>query len=400
MTLSDEELLRLLLDLESDRVERKASLSDKDKVAQAVCAFANDLPGHRLPGVVFVGANDRDGSPSGLPVTDDLLLNLADLKTQGNILPPPSISVQKRVLNGGEMAVVAVQPADAPPVRFQGRTWIRVGPRRGVATVEEERRLAERRRAGDLPHDLRPVHGASIDDLDLQLFERTYMPCAVAPDIIAENQRSLEDRLLSLRMVAAGDPLCPTVLGVLVLGKQPRDWLPGAYVQFLRIRGTSLTDPIVDQAAIEGALSDVMEQVEAKITAHIEVRTDVTSAPTEIRRPTYPLVALQQLVRNAILHRSYEWSNAPVRITWFDDRIEIQNPGGPYGQVRRDNFGQAGLTDYRNPHLAEAARNLGYVQKFGMGIQLARDACARNANPDPEFDVDDTGVLVRLWSGA
>jgi ATP-dependent DNA helicase RecG len=106
------------------------------------------------------------------------------------------------------------------------------------------------------------------------------------------------------------------------------------------------------------------------------------------------MVALRQLARNAILHRNYEGTNAPVRIYWFSDRIEIHSPGGPYGQVTRQNFGQPGLTDYRNPHLAEAMGNLGYVQKFGVGIALARKALADNGNPPPEFDVPDGYVVA------
>ena len=54
----------MLRDLESDRVERKASLADRDKIRQAICAFANDLPGHDAPGYLFIGATD-DGKPSG-----------------------------------------------------------------------------------------------------------------------------------------------------------------------------------------------------------------------------------------------------------------------------------------------------------------------------------------------
>jgi ATP-dependent DNA helicase RecG len=114
---------------------------------------------------------------------------------------------------------------------------------------------------------------------------------------------------------------------------------------------------------------------------------------TETPHPDYPLVALQQLARNAILHRTYEGTNAPVRIYWFSDRIEIQNPGGPYGQVNRNNFG-TGITDYRNPYVAEAMKNLGYIQRFGIGIQLARKALERNGNPPPEFTPEDTAVLA------
>ncbi len=94
------------------------------------------------------------------------------------------------------------------------------------------------------------------------------------------------------------------------------------------------------------------------------------------------------------MHRTYEGTNAPVRITWFSDRIEMQNPGGPFGQVTRQSFGQPGITDYRNPHLAEAMKNLGYVQRFGVGIQLARQELAKNGNPPLEFVVEDAHVLA------
>jgi ATP-dependent DNA helicase RecG len=105
-------------------------------------------------------------------------------------------------------------------------------------------------------------------------------------------------------------------------------------------------------------------------------------------------VALQQLTRNAIMHRGYQTTHAPVRITWFVDRVEIQNPGGPFGQVNCQNFGNPGITDYRNPHVAEAMKNLGFVQRFGVGIQIARRELAVNGNPEPEFNVEQSHVLV------
>ena len=135
--LTDNELDALLNDLESDRAERKESWGGDapEKGPQAICAFANDLPNHRKPGVLFVGVDDK-GTPTSIAVTDQLLLTLADLKSNGNILPPPTMTVEKRVLKGAEIVVLTVWPADAPPVRFKGRIWIRTGPRRGIATAQ------------------------------------------------------------------------------------------------------------------------------------------------------------------------------------------------------------------------------------------------------------------------
>ncbi len=135
--LDDAELARLLTDLESDRVERKESISDKSRILQTICAFANDMPGHGQPGVIFIGAKD-DGSCANLPVDDRLLLELGGMRSDGNILPLPAMTVQKRIVGGCELAVVEVEPSRFPPVKYNGRIWIRVGPRRATANEQEE----------------------------------------------------------------------------------------------------------------------------------------------------------------------------------------------------------------------------------------------------------------------
>jgi len=392
--MTDQELVALLRDIESDRVERKASLSDRGKIRQVICAFANDLPNHQEPGVLFIGASDN-GTCANLPITDELLQTLASMRSDGNILPFPSITVQKRIIDGCELAVVIVEPSDAPPVRYDGRTWIRVGPRRAIATPEDERRLAEKRRFKDLPFDLRPMSLATLDDLDLRFFTDEYLPEVIDREVLAENQRSVDEQLSSVRFINNAVDKKPTVLGILVAGKDPRQWIPGAYVQFLRIDGGELGDPIKDQKEVDGYLSFVLDQLDSIFRAHISTASDLTQA-REIRHSDYPIVALRELVRNAVLHRSYEGTNAPIRIYWFDDRIEIHNPGGPFGQVTRENFGNPGVTDYRNPHLAEAMKNLRYVQRFGVGISLARRALQENGNPPPEFVSEDSHVAVTL----
>jgi len=398
--LTDAELLALIRDLESDRAERKQTWKGDapEKGRQAVCAFANDLPNHRLPGVLFVGIKD-DGSPMGpdFVVTDDLLMTLADIKTDGKIVPPPTLTVAKRQLLGRDVAVVTVWPADAPPVRLDGRIWIRTGPRRGQASGQDERVLNEKRRYRDQSFDTHPVGGSSLDDLSRSFFESEYLPQAVARDVLEVNGRSYEERLASLGMIASVDDPTPTVVGLLALGKSPRTWVPSAYIQFLRIRGTELGDPVVDDPEIDGNLDTMLRRLDDKLKATLTEAVDFTSGTTtEVRSRPYPLSALQQLARNAVMHRTYEGTNAPVRIYWFDDRIEISNPGGPYGAVTQENFGRPGASDYRNPVLAGVLKNMGFVQRFGFGIAEARRAMATNGNPAPEFQVEATHVLVTL----
>ena len=228
------------------------------------------------------------------------------------------------------------------------------------------------------------------------LFEQEYLPRAFAPDVVAANERSYEQKLASCRMLASVDDPTPTILGLLVLGLSPRDWVPGAYIQFLRIAGTNLTDLIQDEALIDGDLGQVLRRIDEKINSHNRVEVDIKSADREARTTPYPRVALQQLIRNAVMHRAYEQTNAPVRVIWFDDRIEISNPGGPFGIVTRENFGQPGITDYRNPNLADAMKVMGFVQRFGIGIQTARAELGKNGNPDIEFQIEPFTILATV----
>jgi ATP-dependent DNA helicase RecG len=391
--MNDHELEQLLDDLESDRVERKESAADGDKIRQAICAFANDLPGHNQPGILFIGVDDH-GKSTRLSITDQLLQNLASMRGDGNILPFPSLDVQKRHLKGNDVGLVIVHPSDAPPVKFKGTIWIRSGPRRGIASADDERRLSEKRRFRDLPADIRPFPSAGLDILDELLFRRTYLPSAISAEVLEQNQRSLEHQYIAVKFAHPGPPVAPTLLGVLAVGKSPTDWIPGAYVQFLRIDGTLLGDAVKDSREVAGSLPDLLAELEDLLKANNETAVDLTSGPTEIRTAAYPLAALQQIVRNAILHRTYENTNAPVRLYWFNDRIEVQNPGGPYGQVTKQNFGQPGAYDYRNPNLAAVMKELGYVQRFGYGIATARREMAKNGNPPPEFQVEDAYVAV------
>jgi ATP-dependent DNA helicase RecG len=392
--MDDQELTALLCDLESDRVERKASISDSKKIRQAICAFANDLPNHNKPGVLFVGVND-DGTCASLPITDELLLNLAGIRSEGKILPFPVLQVNKRILDSCELAVVIVEPSDAPPVRFDGRTYIRVGPRRATATPEEERRLNEKRRARDLPFDVRPFPSATLDDLNLVFFKQSYLPFTIAPDVLEENQRSLNQQLASVRFTTPEPESCPTALGILVVGKEPKQFIPGYYVQFLRIDGMELGDPIKDQKEISGSLLDILRILDEILQINISISSDITSQSLEIQQPDYPIEALRQFARNAVMHRSYEQTNAPIRVYWFSDRIEISSPGGLFGQVNRENFGQ-GVADYRNPHLAAVMKDLGYVQRFGYGIPTAKRALEKNRNPPAEFLIEDSYMSVTI----
>ncbi len=381
--LTDRKLEKLLHDGESDRVERKRNASDPDKIREAVCAFANDLPNHRKPGVVFVGVED-DGRCADLEINDELLRSLAQIKDDGGLTPFPSMDVQKVVLSGCRLAIIVVQPSENPPVRFRGRSCIRVGPRRATATPEEETRLVEKRRWGNLAFDARPAPGATIDDLDLGRFRSEYLPALMSPDTIAQNQRTEEQQLLALRLIDKSG--APTATAVLMLGKIPQDYFPGACIAWRLVDGTDVTGETIDEKELTGTIPDQLRRIDEILDA-ANAQGIKMGQSTHAKTADYAPDALRQLVRNAVMHRTYEGTNSPVRVTFYSDRIEILNPGGPYGAVTPETFVSPNVTvtDYRNPTLSEALKGYGFVERFGQGLEIARRTLAENGNAAPEF---------------
>ncbi len=387
---TDQELERIFDGSESYRVERKRNLDAKEGMRRAICAFANDLPNTRLPSFVVVGQDD-DGACAALEIDDVLLQTIANWRSDGLFQPFPTVSVEKRTVRGCPVVLVEVQPSDNTPLRYDGRVWVRVGPTTRQASADEERRLVEKKRWGTLPFDAQGVTEASLADLDMPRFRSEYLPSAVSREVLAENGRSDKAQMRALHLLRPDGT--PTNAAMLLLGIDPRRFFPGAYVQFLRIDGTELIDPILDQKEISGALPDQIRQIEE--LAALNIRTAGKIGPALRReQPDYPIAALRQLLRNALVHRSYEGTHAPVRVTWYSDRVEIQSPGGPYGQVTVDNFGQPNVADYRNPTIAGALKNMGFMERFGYGFPLARDELAKNGNPPLETYSNPLHVLV------
>ena len=385
--LTKEELLELIQDIESSRAERTVSVNDTDKFCEAVCAFANDMPDSKQNGYLLVGVHD-DGRLGGLKATDSLLKNLAAIRSDGNVLPIPVMNVETFHLPEGDVVVVEVAPAVLPPVRYRGRTWIRVGPRRAIATPEEEDLLIERRRAKFPTFDSMPCPQARLDDLDLELFKHGFLPKAFDEGTLASETRTIGRQLEALCFYST-EYGCPTNAGVILFGKNPLRFLPGDYIQFVQFAGKDRASDIVNQQMFRGCLLNVLPEVDTFVKTAIAKNRPV---PVTILRERdvydYPKWPIRELMMNAIMHRDYR-STGPTMFYQYADRIELLNSGGLYGRVNRENFPDE--NDYRNPIIADAMRTLGYVNRFGRGIGRVHIELEENGNGEPLFDVGQIG---------
>ncbi|MCR4812260.1 MAG: putative DNA binding domain-containing protein [Bacteroidales bacterium] len=382
--ITKEELRELLHSTETYRVERTTSTGDMDKFQEAICAFSNDLPNSRKNGYLILGTYDN-GALSGLRVTDDLLKKIASIRSDGNILPLPMMSVERFEFPEGDLLVAEVLPSLLPPVRYRGRTFVRIGPRRDIASEAEERILLERRTSYMATFDAMPCLGASIKDIDTEYIKNDYLPQVVDPDLLATDKRDLKEQLSAIHLYDLEHD-CPTNAAIILFGKNPQYYMHGCYVQYVHFSGINNGGEILNEKQIKGCLCRMLPQLESFVRDAV-----VTSRPVPIgmlREQTvfnYPELALRELLMNACMHRDYQ-SNMPIRLYQYDDRIEILNAGGLYGEARPENFPT--VNDYRNPIIAEAMRGLKYVNMFNRGIERVKTMFKENGNPEPTFKVD------------
>jgi ATP-dependent DNA helicase RecG len=115
--ITQEQLLALLPQMEDDRYEKTISTTGTDKFGEAICAFSNDLGDTKRPGYLVIGAHDN-GAIAGLKLDEKFIQTLLNFRTDGRIVPPPAMFVNRFSFPEGDIAVVEVRASHVP---FDGK---------------------------------------------------------------------------------------------------------------------------------------------------------------------------------------------------------------------------------------------------------------------------------------
>lgn len=393
----DSDAVKRMLDVESTHVEWKESYRNREEIYRAVSAFANDLSGSGAPGHLLVGV-DRHGKVVGLPWAnaddrDKGLQELAGLFRQVKIVPNPSVDVEAVDVDGKTLAVLRVTPYAVPPVvKVDGVAWVRVGTTTVRATEADLARLEERRPENQVAFDRRVVPSATLDDLDLAALRDRWR--AAREDNVDRDTFPEFEPWLGLEDVVRRTPNSwkPTVTGLLLHGLDTQAWFPGAVVDFVRYDGTDYEATPVLRKRMTGTLGRQLDAAWSQLEA---LNATVPAPPDGIKQgfvEMFPPEVLKELTRNLVQHRRYDQTNAPGRISWFDDRIEFNNPGGPFGAASEGVFGEH--SDYRNPTVTQGLVELGYVQRLGRGVRVSRRILERAGHPDLLVETDGYTIVT------
>lgn len=193
----------------------------------------------------------------------------------------------------------------------------------------------------------------------------------------------LSDLLTGLGAVVeqAGEVI-PTRAGMLCFGKNPQEFIPHSQVRIARFKGVS-TSHFIDRADLHGTLPEMIDAAEQFIRRNTRLAAKIVG----FRRrevTEYPFEAIREAICNAVCHRDYRIGGATVRVMVFDDRIEVNSPGGlPQGvtlaEIERKHV-------LRNPVIAGCLYDIFYIEKWGTGIARMRRSMREHGLAAPHLE--------------
>lgn len=356
---------------EGKTLEFKRDLSSPDKVLSTLIAFANTSGG-----LLIIGVENGTKRVRGLAdplLEEERLANLISDRIAPRLVPTVDVISWR----SSHVISVEIFPSSSRPHFLKN-----LGPEAGVfVRIGSTNRRAD----GALIQEMRRMaNNETFDESPLPELDSEALDFRAASELFPARGRLTRAEWQTLRvLVPHGRSLVPSVGGLLLFGKNPEARFPDAWIQCGRFQGDTKTK-LIDTVECRGRLPRALEAAYAFIQRHADrgmtiaglKRTDTVSLP---------LRATRELLVNAVVHADYAQSGAPIRVSLFDDRIEIENPGVLLMGLTIDDI-RHGVSRLRNRVLGRIFKELGFIEQWGSGIQRTETECAAAGLPPPEFE--------------
>ncbi|GAB4514884.1 MAG: ATP-binding protein [Anaerolineae bacterium] len=347
--------------------------TDVEGLAETLVAFANTDGGTILLGV----SPDGQIEPDVLPEVVEGTLRRALSQCR-----PPVVTEWEQVETpAGALVALRVPRSVDLHALADGRVLIRSGADNVPLSGDAIRQLAATKSSGDF--EAEPVVGATRADLDESIISEY-----IEQREERQRRRVTVDRETLLRQIGAvtlqGQP---TVAGILLFGRYPQSFLPQSGLVFVKFIGKEPRGPggspgYGRREEITGPLPRLIDRAWQVIREEMRVEAVVRGLKRE-ERPEYPLPAVREALINAVAHRDYRIPGRRIEVRMFDDRMEVQSPGGLPGFITLDNIVDEHYS--RNPLIVNGLFQWGYIEELGLGIDIMIETMTKAGHPPPTF---------------
>ena len=400
----EEELLQLVKKITSEKCEKqhielkKAAGGTPSKLYDTLSSFSNQLDG----GIIIFGIDEDAGyEVVGVYDAQDLQKKVMEQSLQMEPVVRPLFTVaqvENKLIVSAEISECDIYDK---PCFYKGTgrlrgSYIRVGDSDQPMTEYEIYSYeAFKRRVHD---ELRTIDRTKIGNLS----KDNVMEYMIKLRRQKQNLVNLEEeRILETQGMCQND--IPTIAGLMLLGQYPQEFFPQLSVTAMVVQGQEIGEladygeRFVDNKRIEGTIQQMIEATLAFVRRNMKVKTIITEDGTRADKPEYPIKAVREVILNALIHRDYSvhTDRSPVRLVMYEDRLELENPGGLYGSIAVDDLGKVSA-DTRNPYIAGALEIMIDTENRFSGIPTVISELKKADMPAPVF-IDRRGVFKVIF---
>lgn len=400
----EEELIQLVKKIISEKCEKqhielkKASGGAPTRLYDTLSSFSNQNGG----GIIIFGIDEEAGYQlTGVYDAQDLQKKVTEQSLQMEPIVRPLFTVAQiadKVVVSAEIFECSINDK---PCFYKGAgrlrgSYIRVGDSDQPMTEYEVYSYeAFKRRIYD---ELRTIDRASLKYLKKDNVSEYLIKLRREK----HNLVNLDDeRLLETQGIVQNG--LPTLVGLMLLGEYPQEFFPQLSVTAMAVQGKEIGElgqdgeRFIDNNRIEGTIPQMIEGTLAFVRKNMKVKTIINEEGKRADQPEYPIKAVREIILNSLIHRDYSMhtDRSPVRLIMYEDRLELENPGGLYGRITIDDLGKT-PADTRNPYMAGALEILLNTENRFSGIPTIRAELKKAGMPTPLF-INSRGVFKVIF---
>ena len=397
------ELVKLIEDIqlkktESNYIEVKSARNGCPKIFDTLSSFSNQQNG----GTIIFGVDENDDyNVCGVYDAADLQKKIMEQSLQMEPVVRPLCTVA--VIDGKTVVSAEIQEMDnfQKPCFYKGSgrlrgSYVRVAD--GDRLMTEYEVYSYEAFKQDIHDELRTNSRAELTDINTEEYQLYLLELKKNKPHLAKLEEKEINRLQGFVVDNK-----PTVAALMLFSIYPQAYFPQLCITAVSVPGKEMSatgsvgERFIDNKRIEGSITQMLNDALIFVRKNMKVKT-IIDPETGMRndRTEYPVIAVRELVLNALIHRDYSihTESAPITITMYSDRMEIENPGGLYGRMTLDNLGFVSA-DTRNPYIAGALEIMGETENRYSGIPTVRSAMKNAGLPQPVFE-NNRGVFKAI----
>ena len=399
----ESELIKLIEDIqlkktESNYIEVKSARNGCPKIFDTLSSFSNQQNG----GTIIFGVDENENfNVCGVYDAADLQKKIMEQSLQMEPVVRPLCTVA--VVDGKTVVSAEIQEMDnfQKPCFYKGAgrlrgSYVRVAD--GDRLMTEYEVYSYEAFKQDIHDELRTNDRAEMTDINTDEYQLYLLELKKNKPHLAKLEEKEINRLQGFVVDNK-----PTVAALMLFSVYPQAYFPQLCITAVSVPGKEMSatgsvgERFIDNKRIEGSITQMLNDALIFVRKNMKVKT-IIDAETGMRndRTEYPVIAVRELVLNALIHRDYSihTESAPITITMYSDRMEIENPGGLYGRMTLESLGFVSA-DTRNPYIAGALEIMGETENRYSGIPTIRSAMKNAGLPQPVF-VNNRGVFKAI----